>query len=98
MSELQNFIRASNGVVEFQAYFSSIPDSDHTIHSLEVHRGEIVHLWSTLRNAYDKVLIKHKSSGKEGEGQDKDDELESIKTKYYAAFNAHLNANWHGII
>lgn len=91
MSELQNFIRASNGVVEFQAYFSSIPDSDHTIHSLEVHRGEIVHLWSTLRNAYDKVLIKQKSS-------DKDDEIESIKTKYYAAFNAHLNANWHGII
>ena len=83
MSLLEKFIRSSDRVVEFSVYFSSIPQEDHTPHSLEVQKDEIIHLWTGLRSAYDDVLSKRSVLKEEIS-------VETIKNKYFSAYNAHL--------
>lgn len=76
MSELSAFIRASDSVVEFHAYFMAIPQEEHTIHTLDVQKDEIIHLWSALRSIYNSVLAKLESL-------EEDIDLETIQNKFY---------------
>ncbi|KAI8126852.1 Retrovirus-related Pol polyprotein from transposon 17.6 [Lucilia cuprina] len=83
MSDLNAFIRASDRVVQFYAYFSSIPQDDHTIHTLEIQKDEITHLWSSLRTVYDSLLSQL--------GSDNSDvSLTTVQNKFFVAYDAHL--------
>lgn len=83
MTDLNKFIRASDRVVQFHAYFSGIPQDQHTIHTLEVQKDEIIHLWSSLRAVYDSILEKLESDDVEAT-------LSTIQNKFYVAYDAYL--------
>lgn len=88
MSYLEIFVRASDRVIEFHQYFVSLPETEHTIHKLEIQKDANVHQWRTLRSAYDILLSKLES-------QEREVDLESIRGKFYAAYHAHLNCLSH---
>lgn len=85
MPELDDFILASDRVVEFQAYFGALTKEDHSIHSLEIQKDEMILLWKTLRSSYDTLLSKIASSKEKAD-------LKEIKNKFYIAYNAHIQS------
>ncbi|XP_065370916.1 uncharacterized protein LOC135963067 [Calliphora vicina] len=83
MSVLDSFIRASDRVVEFQAYFDTLPTDGHSLHTLEVQKDEIVRLWSDFRSCYDEILNKFNELEEEVE-------IETLKSRFYSTFEAHV--------
>ncbi|XP_065368817.1 uncharacterized protein LOC135961248 [Calliphora vicina] len=83
MSVLDDFIRASDRVVEFQAYFETLPVDSHSLHTLEVQKDEIVHLWSDFRSRYDEILNKFNEL-------EEDVEVATLKSRFFSTFEAHV--------
>ncbi|XP_065366923.1 uncharacterized protein LOC135959782 [Calliphora vicina] len=82
MSVLDDFIRASDRVVEFQAYFETLPAEGHSVHSLEVHKDEIIRIWSEFRSSYDTILNKFTELESVN--------IESLKSRFFSTFEAHV--------
>ncbi|XP_037820796.1 uncharacterized protein LOC119609875 [Lucilia sericata] len=85
MSLLDNFIKTSDQVVEFEAFFSGIPAVNHSIHTLEIHKDEILRHWDEFRRAYDEILVNYKTLGKEVK-------VETLKERFYKTFDSHVRA------
>ncbi|XP_065362180.1 uncharacterized protein LOC135955751 [Calliphora vicina] len=83
MSVLDDFIRASDRVVEFQAYFETLPVDSHSLHTLEVQKDEIVRLWSDFRSRYDEILNKFNEL-------EEDVEVATLKSRFFSTFEAHV--------
>ncbi|XP_037826209.1 uncharacterized protein LOC119614167, partial [Lucilia sericata] len=83
MSVLDSFIRASDRVVEFQAYFETLPADIHSVHTLEVQKDEIVRLWSDFRACYDDILNKFNELEEEVQ-------VETLKSRFFSTFEAHV--------
>lgn len=84
MSYSDKFIRASDKLVEFEAYFSEIQTERHTIHSLDIQKDEILCLWSDFRKAYDNILANFDT--------ETEMTVESLKKRFYETFDAHVKA------
>ncbi|XP_046808485.1 uncharacterized protein LOC111690866 [Lucilia cuprina] len=83
MSILDDFIRASDRVVEFQAYFDNLSSDSHSLHTLEVQKDEIVRLWSEFRSRYDDILNKFNEL-------EEDVDIATLKSRFFSTFEAHV--------
>lgn len=56
MSYLQQYIRATDGLIRFDAEFDESHLQGSSVYSLEVHRDEMRSIWDGVKNIYQKCL------------------------------------------
>ena len=52
MASLNNFIKSTDGLVEFEEIFNQIDEKSHSQHTLVVYLDEIKSIWSEVKNNY----------------------------------------------
>ncbi|XP_065369024.1 uncharacterized protein LOC135961453 [Calliphora vicina] len=85
MSLLDTFIKSSDQVVEFEAFFSGIPVVNHNIHTLEIYKDEILLYWAEFRKAYDNILANFRTL-------DTEVNVETLKERFFKTFDSHVRA------
>ncbi|XP_073841230.1 uncharacterized protein [Musca autumnalis] len=85
LSPLDCFIRASDAIVQFEAFFNSLRDEELDIYILEVQSSEAKSLWDKVKETYDQCLASIQLSGEVQEN------LESAQSKYLVAYKAYVN-------
>lgn len=107
MSSLQQFIRSTDGLIQFDAEFDDRYMVDASQFSIEVHRDEMKSIWEKVKSVYEKCLAelyeKHDAS------DDQSNVQETITSRYQTAYatyvrfisrlNSHIqqHANLHSL-
>ncbi|XP_065370843.1 uncharacterized protein LOC135962859 [Calliphora vicina] len=86
VSELDRFIRASDALISFQAYFNDIKEDVHTVFTLELHSDELKTLMDTVKLTYQKCLDFLSTSDTA-----EPDDIDVTSAKYQSTYTAFVN-------
>ena len=56
MAAIRNLNKNYNRLSDLDSFFQAIPHGEHSVHSLDVHRQELTHLWEVFRESYEDLL------------------------------------------
>ncbi|XP_055923279.1 uncharacterized protein LOC129953816 [Eupeodes corollae] len=83
MSLLEDFIFASDQLVEFHAAFKAKPSATHTVFLLEAYRNELQDLWRDCKTTYSQCI-------KSPDDEELKDSLSEVKAKYQSSSSTYF--------
>ncbi|XP_023293941.2 uncharacterized protein LOC111677110 [Lucilia cuprina] len=91
MSYLQQYIRATDGLVRFDAELDESNISASSIYSLEVHRDEMKSIWEGVKNIYQKCLEElNKRKSTEDPSKSPTADEETISSRHQTAYTTYV--------
>lgn len=94
---LANFIRCADEIVQYDAYFTLLSIDEHTVHSLNIERTELISLWNSFKAEYDALMRAPTTSSP---STTKDSSIGEVKVKYREIYKTYVRclASINGLI
>ncbi|XP_075162985.1 uncharacterized protein LOC142235608 [Haematobia irritans] len=80
MSDIKNLIKSADRLIDLDMFVTSLKEEDHTVHSLNIHKQEIIRLWENFREIYEELCDTMGSS----------DDIAKVKAKYIATYKTDM--------
>ncbi|XP_075150742.1 uncharacterized protein LOC142224843 [Haematobia irritans] len=80
MSDIKNLIKSADRLIDLDMFVTSLKEDDHTVHSLNIHKQEIIRLWENFREIYEELCDTMGSS----------DDIAKVKAKYIATYKTYV--------
>ena len=81
MATLRSLDKNFNRLADLECFTRAIPQDEHSVHTLDIHRQELTRLWEAFRNSYDDLLEN---------ADDTKISTQDVKAKYMSGYTLYV--------